>query len=470
MEFISDINRRTLLGGAAATAFSACAPAAIPAKDADILVIGAGLSGLNAARILAREGLHVLVIEASDRPGGRILTLDGLPGRPEAGGAQIGRSYARIHAEAADLGLKIVDPPRTSRDRALVLGDTLISQEEWALHPANPFEGPLAGAAPDSALFRLAAPNNPLQDVYAWREDAAQAYDVSAADFLRKQGLGDEALRVIDIALNATALDTYSMLNLYRTLTLFAQDSANGPPQALEGGAQRLPEAMAASLGDRVRYRSALRFLNVSDTGVEATTDQGELRADFAILALPFPALNRIQMNAPIEDTQSDAIAGLPYTPITQIHMTPKTRYWETDGAPAAMWTDGPLERVFAMPDRESGETVALNAWINGTGSEAASLLDDSALSDLARLEMRRLRNVDVDVTRIIRWDAANALSGGAYMHWAPGQISRWAGKMGRPAGRLYFAGEHLSHIHTGMEAAMETGERAAIGILEAVA
>jgi len=52
-------------------------------------------------------------------------------------------------------------------------------------------------------------------------------------------------------------------------------------------------------------------------------------------------------------------------------------------------------------------------------------------------------------------------------MHWAPGQIAKWAGHMGAPAGRLSFAGEHLSHLHTGMEGAMESGENAALYLLD---
>jgi len=71
-----------------------------------------------------------------------------------------------------------------------------------------------------------------------------------------------------------------------------------------------------------------------------------------------------------------------------------------------------------------------------------------------------------LDLTHVVNWTESNRLAGGAYMHWAPGQARRWAKDMGKPAGRLYFAGEHLSRLHTGMEGAMESGETTAFDLL----
>jgi monoamine oxidase len=74
-----------------------------------------------------------------------------------------------------------------------------------------------------------------------------------------------------------------------------------------------------------------------------------------------------------------------------------------------------------------------------------------------------------VRLRRAVRWTPENPLAGGAYMHWAPGQVARWAEGMGAPAGRLHFAGEHLSRTYTGMEGAMESGENAAVAVMTAM-
>ena len=95
--------------------------------------------------------------------------------------------------------------------------------------------------------------------------------------------------------------------------------------------------------------------------------------------------------------------------------------------------------------------------------------LDDEKIMELCKEEMARLRPVSrghIKPLEIIRWTDSNPFAGGAYMHWAPGQAAKWAKVMGAPAGRLSFAGEHLSNVYTGMEGAMESGERAALNLL----
>ncbi|MEO8164180.1 MAG: NAD(P)-binding protein, partial [Betaproteobacteria bacterium] len=64
--------------------------------DADVIVVGAGLAGLQAAILLQDQGLDVLILEASARVGGRVFTLDHIAGHPEAGGSEIGSDYARV--------------------------------------------------------------------------------------------------------------------------------------------------------------------------------------------------------------------------------------------------------------------------------------------------------------------------------------------------------------------------------------
>ena len=94
----------------------------------------------------------------------------------------------------------------------------------------------------------------------------------------------------------------------------------------------------------------------------------------------------------------------------------------------------------------------------------------DTQIADWAKDVLandRPSRQGQVDVLVVQRWTDTTPLAGGAYMHWAPGQVSRWAQVMGQGQGRLLFAGEHLSLLHTGMEGAMESGENAAFALLE---
>ncbi len=471
------LSRRALLGQAgvaAATAplwLSACTTPA--RRDADVVVIGAGLSGLNAARLLEEQGLAVLVLEAREEVGGRMRTLDHVPGRPEAGGAQIGANYARTLATLQALGLDTRGGRGTSFGRAFHLGGEMIAVADWPDHPANRLEGRERALPPWQLLGAYLDGENPLRAFDDWLAEEFQSLDQSYEAFMRAAGASEQAIALAGVTMNANALDSVSVFARWRSGVLYRDAMRGGAVQFVAGGSQRLPEAMTTRLSAPVLTGRTVAAITADAGSAQVRcTDGSRFTADFIICTLPFTVLRHLEIDAPLDPAQREAIAGLPYTQIAQIHFSATAPYWEDDGWPPAMWTDSPLQRIF-MSDDEAGQPSGHHlAWLDGAAAKRLTGMSDAAVAEMALAEMARLRPASegrLEVHEVVRWTAENPHAGGAYMHWAPGMIARWAGRMHLPAGRLHFAGEHTGIQHTGIEAAMESGERAALEILQHV-
>lgn len=133
------------------------------------------------------------------------------------------------------------------------------------------------------------------------------------------------------------------------------------------------------------------------------------------------------------------------------------------------MWTDTSLERVFALRDA-GGAVVGLLVWVDGASARALDTLGPEAAGRRVVDELARLRPSTrgaVSVAGLVAW-GTDPFAGGAYAHYAPGHIMDLRPHLGRAWGRVHFAGEHTAVESAGMEAALESGERAAREVMEA--
>ena len=470
-----NLPRRTMLkvGGAALASTASFRPL-WAAQDPDVVVLGAGLAGLNAALLLEQFGLHVRVLEASARIGGRLHTLDDLPGRPEAGGSQIGSAYARVVSTAHQLGLKLETSARSPllKDERLVyfVNGKRLTRDEWSRSPDNPFPEALRGMPPDRALGRLVG-ISPLQNIAGWVDPVNFRYDVPVSGELKAQGLSDAALHLLEVnnSYGATLADT-SLLNLYYVQSNIGEIvKIKGPVQNIVGGNQRLPEAMAKAIKGEVRMNSRATEVNIGTEGVTVQCADGTRhKARYVVCALPLPAMRNVRFSPGLPDRHAEAVQQLAYGQVTQFHLEVLKPFWEAEGLSPYLWSNGPIGRIFPQDAKGNEMAECLTVWINGAGTVGWDTLSETDARDRLMSELARIYPSSRGAVRLARrvaWQQS-PLAGGAWANWRPGQISRYAQVLGVPHGRLHFAGEHTGRAIRGMEGAMESGERAATEIL----
>ena len=467
----STLTRRSLLQGSlAGIAAGLSGGCAKHLSGRKVVVVGAGLSGLNAALILERWGFEVQVVEARERVGGRIWTLDALPGSPEGGGNVMGANYGRVLKAAHDLQVPLRSPPRTLPSDYFVDGQR-IPRDDWASAEANPLPNAWRNIPPSRLMGKLNA-SNPLLQTRAWHDPTLMASDTSALSGLSALGFPDAAIRLIG-ANNSYGnnLDETSLMSLYRVMGEFGRLS--GPALAVKEatkGNMRLPEAMARQLARPIEMGSPVTAVHQSSSVTRVTLASGEtVDADAVIMTLPLPALRRIDMDLPA--SQTTLLEAVDYHKVVQLHCIVEAPFWKSAGWGGSWWTDNLLGRIFTRPIPGTSR-FNMTVWINGDDCDALNAMDEATCIDRISRALWDLMPDAREVTlvgQLVRW-SNDPFAGGVWALWRPGQAATAHAALRAPAGRVFFAGEHTAEAYRGMEGAMESGERAALEVMRLLA
>ena len=480
------ITRREFVAAATATATAPRPFALAPSARKTVLVVGAGLAGLNAALRLTARGFDVTLIEARDRVGGRLHTRrDFKDAQWLDAGAQGGAdSYKRLVAIAKDLNLRVATPLRATAPPELLLhmkGRTFRSGELAKDPSLNPYDLPdeLKRVAPPLLASRYVGPVAArVEDRAAWIRPEWSAYDKkSLRVFLEESGAPPGAIDLISRSPNCNSIDTASALWAIRDAARFRLAGANLQLSAA-GGMDRVTQAMAAGLEGKIKLGLTLKKVTITAGGVRASVspsggsgDAGQIEAAHIVLAIPFSVLRDIDIGADLSEGKRRAIRELPYTQISKVYLQTKTRYFEALGLGNVLWTDTPIERVFASTPRESTSPRGLlHVWMDG---ESAIAIDKMAEADRIPFVVDTLDRIlpgtkdNVETAYFHSW-GLDPYAKGAYCHFGVGQAAALHPHIAHPEGRLHFAGEHTTTVEPGMEAALESGERVTAEIAEA--
>ncbi|TFG85756.1 MAG: FAD-binding protein, partial [Chromatiales bacterium] len=279
------VSRRTLVKGIGALPLAAALGSG-PLRSQNrtkVIVIGAGLSGLNAALLLEEQDIDVQVLEGRQRVGGRVLSQREVPGNPESGGTSFGAGYARLLDACKKFKIGLIDVTPIVpffNNRELVLDGKLIPQDQWPTHPQNPFPVTSRQSMPWSYLNPIIGKNNPLKNADSWLDPANAKYDVSLHQWLTSLGVSEE---VIELCWNTnpnygtTAHDVSAMMVLFGSTFAMMQAQLGGPTfgYTAVGGNQSIPEAMANGLKTPVSLGCNVVGISSTDSGAEVHCADG---------------------------------------------------------------------------------------------------------------------------------------------------------------------------------------------------
>lgn len=433
----------------------------------DVVVIGAGLAGLTAARELTRQGLAVTVLEGRDRVGGRTkpATCAGVP--IDLGASFVGPTQDAVLKLAADLGC--LTTPTHTEGANLIRWRGAVRRYNGTI-PKLGLVGLLDIGRIQWQFERLAAG----VDIHApWDSPGAAKLDAqSFGDWLRSVRATRGSRDLMSIMARVTwgaEPDEVSMLHAVRYVKTAGGldrmlDTAGGAQQDhFPGGSHEISARIAAELGDRIRLGAVVSRIEWSADAVAVTSSAGVVEARRAVIAVA-PA-QRLDIDiAPAPPIEYQQLAQRwPLGALTKAYAAYPRPFWRDRGLSGqALSDEGPVFITFdvspgpegpgillgftdprgfdALPD-EQRRATALGCFTALFGEEAAAPID----------------YVDQ------RWGAETFAPGGPTAAVPPGSWTEFGRLLRTPVGPLHWAGTETADEWTGfMDGAVRSGQRAA--------
>jgi monoamine oxidase len=453
--------------------------------DAEVVVVGAGLAGLQVARRLLAQRVEVLVLEARDRVGGRLENAQ-VPGYAgtvvELGGQWIGPSQGRMTALVAELGLETF--PSHNDGEILLLLDG--KRARMASHRgAVPKLNPLVVADLAQAQLRLGRLSRTIPLEAPWTAPRARTLDARtfagwvSANLCTRTGRAflSAAIETIFAADPADLSLLHVLFYLHSggdldTLINFDQGAQQ---DRIVGGSARIAEAMAAALGDRVRLGRPVRRIDHGEQGVEVHADGGgSVSAARVVVTLPPTLAGRLVYSPALPSWRDQLTQRLPAGSVIKTYAVYPTPFWREEGFTGSVVNDRSPVGFLVDNSPPTGTPGVLLGFIEGRAARQLSRGTEQdrrqALVDAAVAAFGpRAASPELYLER--DWSAEEYTRGCYGAHFPTGVWTSYGPALREPVGPIHWAGAETAAVWNGyLEGAVRSGDAAAEQVLAALA
>ncbi len=438
-----------------------------------VIVAGAGIAGLCCGYELMKRGFEVIVLEASGRHGGHVMTArdgmsDGL--YADYGAEHITRpGYERYWEYTREFNLTVLPYPR--RENVLRRIDGQYYSEAMLNDPAvlkkfgfNEREVKFLSENPWWDLKSLYV--RPYLEKFT---DEYQPFGVGyddldqtpASQIYVKEKASEAALRRLG-GNNRSAL-----FEIWQAAILHLRGVPLSPPKVfrLQGGNQELPNAFAKRLGDRVRLNCPILSIAHRSTGVTVTyrefNEEKQMEADFLANCIPLPAFKEITVTPPLSPEKQFVLHNVVYDSYSRFVFQARSKFWLEDGVGTINLDLGHsnIGSIWQVADEVETHRVAL------MGSGPGNVSAQRALASFREVYPGK---DTIEQALVKDWTKETYAYTCERLPFTLGNLHRYWPQVMLPEGRIHFAGAYADNLNWGMEAATRSANRVAKEIEDA--
>jgi monoamine oxidase len=445
--------------------------------ETDVVVVGAGLAGLAAARALTAAGRSVVVVEARDRVGGRLLNHDiGDDKVVEVGGQWIGPTQDRLAALARELGVETF-PTHGDGFNLLEYGGS-VRRYRGTIPRINP--AVLVDAERAQRRLNRLARRVPLDAPWD-APNAAKLDGQTAATWVRRNLATKSGRMLLELGIEAvwaaqpedmSLLHVLFYIHSAGSLELLFDTEGGAQQDRFVGGWQLIPIRMAEELGaERLVLGAPVRRIEHGADGVTVHADGVVARGRRAILATAPTLAGRIAYDPALPGYRDQLTQRMPLGTVAKCMAVYSEPFWRSEGLSGQGMSDrGPIRLTFDNSPPDGSPGVLLGFLEGRRARELGRLRAEerrtAVIDCFARLFGPRAANPDDYIERL--WAEEEWTRGCYGCHMPTGAWTNYGPALHPPIGPLHWAGAEYAQVWNGyMDGAVRSGDATAAEVLE---